>query len=90
MCEKSCRVKLEEEVLEKYKVELSKRGAYRGRGEPSVEDGPESQKKPASKMWRRLLGKSLFVVQGVRFATKARHAGEPDGEGGDEAAAKDE
>ena len=26
---------IEEEVLEKYKVEVSKRGAYKGRGEPS-------------------------------------------------------
>ena len=28
-------VKIEEEVLEKYKVEVSNRGAYKGKGEPS-------------------------------------------------------
>ena len=33
-CGRSCR-KIEEEVLEKCKVEVSKRGAYKGRGEPS-------------------------------------------------------
>ena len=83
--------KMVEDVLEKYKAVVSKRGAYKGRGEPSEWKMVQRVTKiPASKMVRRLLGKSLFVVQGVRFATKARHAGEPDGEGGDEAAAKDE
>ena len=49
----------------------------------------ESQKYPRRKReedrWSRLL--PWFRV---RFATKARHAGEQDGKGGDEAAAKDE
>ena len=30
------------------------------------------------------------MVQGIRVAAEARHAGEPDGKGGDEAVAKDE
>ena len=30
------------------------------------------------------------MFQGMRSAAKARHAGDPDGKGGDEAAAKDE
>ena len=33
---------------------------------------------------------NFCVVQGIRFGAKARHAGESDGRGGDEAAAKDE
>ena len=67
--------KLEEDVLEKYKVEVSKGGTYKGRGSAvGVEDCPESQKSA----WDY----DLQRRQGI--------AGEPDGKGRDEAAAKDE
>ena len=62
----------------------------RKRSAVGVEDGPESQDISASKVERRLLGENFCVVKGIRFPAKARHAGEPDGKGGDEAAAKDE
>ena len=35
-------------------------------------------------------GRESSRASGIRFAAKARHAGEADGKGGDEAAAKDE
>ena len=80
---------IEEGVLEKYKVDVRKGETCKGRGEPS-EDGPESEDISTSKMEWRLLGENLLEVQGKPFAAKARHAGEPNGKGGDEAAAKDE
>ena len=55
-----------------------------------MEDGSKSQNISTSKVGRRLLGENLFVSHRIRFAAKARHAGEPDGKGGYEAAAKDE
>ena len=47
-------------MLEKYKVEVRKRGAYKGKGEPS--DGPESKEISTSKLEWALLGENLLVV----------------------------
>ena len=62
----------------------------RKRSAVGVEDGSESQGIPATKMERRLLAENFCEGEGTRCAAKARNAGEQDGRGGYEAAAKGE
>ena len=58
--------KNEVEVLDKYKVEESKREAFKGRGAPLEWRRVRGSKKYRIKEWRRrLLGKSLLFVQRV-------------------------
>ena len=68
--------KIEDEVLEKYQVEVSNTRAHKGRGELSE--------------WRMVQRvEKINPEHGVKKRRK-RHAGEPNRKGGDEAAAKDE
>ena len=66
--------KMEEEVLDKYKVEDSKREAYRGRGTAGMEACTKKQKIQDTKVERRLLGKNLRLVQRIQLAASAKHA----------------
>ena len=79
-------------MLEKYKVDVSKRGACkRKRRAVGVEDGPDSQEEiSTSKSEETTARRQSYRGQGTRFAGKARHAGELYGKGGDDAAATDE
>ena len=75
-------------MLEKDKVEVSKRGAYKRRGEPSESRVVKTYqpRKCGEDCWAR----SFPWFREHDFAVKARHAGEPNSKGGCEAAAKDE
>ena len=81
--------KIEEEVLGKYKVEVSKRGAHKGRGQPLEKRMVQQVKTCQLGKWVKTAGRE-FLRWGIRFAARTRNAREPDGRGGDEAAAKDE
>ena len=54
-------------MLEKYKVEAIKRGAYKGRGEPlKVENGSKSQNIATSQSGVKIAGReSSYVSQGI-------------------------
>ena len=60
-CGKKLAEKIEEEVLDKYKVEDNKRGAYRGRG--SVLEWRRVRRSRKYRR-RRLFGKNFRLVQG--------------------------
>ena len=76
-----------DEVLEKYTLKVSKRGAFSRRGDPSVWRMVQRVQKYQP---RKLLGVNLLMVQGIRSAAKERRAGKSNWKGGDEAAATDE
>ena len=74
-CWKKLAEKMEEEVLDKYKVDDSERQAYRGRG--SVLEWRRARKKKElqhTKVERRLLGNNFRVVQGFQPAASEKHA----------------
>ena len=82
--------KMEAEVLDKRKVEESKkRGFYRQRLPAGVEAGAQTQDIQNKKVVRKLMGKNLRPVQRVQLAAAAKQAGGC-GERRDEAAAKNE
>ena len=56
------RGKLQEEHLEKYKVEEAKKDAYKGRGEP-LEWRIVKKEVSTSKVGRRLLGQNFLLIQ---------------------------
>ena len=83
--------KMEEEVVDKYKVEDSKkRGLQRQRRPAGLEGGAQKQEIQKKKVERRLLGKNLRLVQRAQLAAAAKQAGGVGGRRRDEAAAKDE
>ena len=89
-CGKHCR-KMKEEVLVKYKVEVSNRGAYKGRGEPSEWRMVQRVNKYQPWKWVKTVRRqSTSRFQGMRFAAKERHAGKLIWKEWDEAPAKDE
>ena len=62
-CWKNLAERMEEEVLNKYKVEESKKKAFRGRGAPlGMEKGAQKQEIQNMKVRRRLLGKNFLFV----------------------------
>ena len=61
-CWKNVAERMEEEVLDKYKVEESKREAFRGRGAVGMEEGAQKQEIQNKKVVRRLLGKNFLLV----------------------------
>ena len=67
-CWKKVAERMEEEVLDNYKVEDSRRDAYRGRG--SVLDWRRVRR---SKKKYRIRGKNLRLVQGTPLAASAKH-----------------
>ena len=68
-CWKKSAVKMEEEVVDKYKVEKSKkRGLQRQRRSVGMEACTRKQKVQGTKVERRLLGKNLHLVQRVQPA----------------------
>ena len=88
-CWKNLAERIEEEVLDKYKVEESKREAFKGRGAPLEWRRVRGSKKYRIKEWRRrLLGKSLLFVQREKSTAFAKQAGGVGGRRRDEAAAK--
>ena len=73
-CWKRLAEKMEEEVLDKYKVEDSKREAYRGRFSFfGIVACTKKQEVQDTKVERRLLGKNLRLVQRVQPGASARH-----------------
>ena len=89
-CWRSLAERMEVEVLDKYKVEDSKREAFKGRSaQLEWRRDAQKQERQNKKVERRLLGQNLRLVQRMQLATTARQAG---GVGGrrrrDESAAK--
>ena len=69
--------KIEEDVLEKYQVEVSKRGAYKGRGEPSewrmVQRAKKYQpRKWSEDCWARIFSYDLQRKQGMQEGQTAK------------------
>ena len=88
-CWKNLAERMEEEVLDKYKVKDSEREACKGRGRPAgVEAWAQKQEIQNKKVVRRLLGKYLRLVLRVQLAASAKQAGGVNGRRRDEAAAK--
>ena len=75
--------RMEEEVLDKYKVEKSERGALQGGGNTL------ERERLNLKVERRLLGKNFLFVWRIQLAAFAKQTGGVNRRGGDEAAAKD-
>ena len=74
-CWKKLSEKMEEEVLDKYKVEDSKREVFRGRGAFfGMEARSKKQEVQDTKVGRRFLGKNLCFVERVQPAASAKHA----------------
>ena len=73
-CWKKLADRMEEEVLDKYKVEDSIREACRGRLSAGMEACTKKQKIQDTKGGRRLLGKNLRLVQRKQPAASAKHA----------------
>ena len=72
-CWKRLAEKMEEDVLDKSKVEDSKRGAYRSRGLLFWNEAcTKKHQVRNTKMRRRLLGKNLRLVQGTKHATSEK------------------
>ena len=73
-CWKELAEKIEEEVLDKYRVE-DRRGAYRGRGSSLEWWRVRKSRKYSIRKWvRRWLGKNLRFVQKIQPAASAKHA----------------
>ena len=83
LCWKNLAQRMEEEVLDKYKVEESKKGAFKGRSNP-MEKSAQKQEIRNKKVKRGLLGETFLLVQ-----ASAKQAGGANRRGGDEVAAKD-
>ena len=67
--------RMEEEVLDKYKVEDSNREAYRGKGNPLEWRLVRRSKKDRIKKWREDCWARIFaLVQRVQRAASAKHA----------------
>ena len=82
--------KIEEEVLEKYQVEVNTRGAIQRKRLTSEWRMVQGVKTDQLRKWFEVcFGESLLAVQGIRSAAQAKFAGEPNGIGRGEAAAKD-
>ena len=64
--------KMVEDVLEKYKAVVSKRGAYKGRGEPSVEDDPESHKNTSLENGAKIAGQESFRGSGSTICNESK------------------
>ena len=84
------RRKMEAEVLDRYKIEDSKRDAFKGGGSVGMEDGTQKRETLNQKMERRLLGKNLCFVQRVQLAATAEQAGGAGGSRRDVAATENE
>ena len=80
--------KIEGEVLNKYKVEDSKREAFKGRGAPLEWRRVRRCKKYRIKSGEKISGQELRFVQRVQLAAAAKQAGGVSGRRRDEAAAK--
>ena len=90
LCWKNLAERMEEEVLDKYKVEESKRGSFKGRGDPlELRKVSKNKRYKIRKVERRLLGNNFLLVQRIQFAVFAKQAEGVNKRGGDEAAAKD-
>ena len=88
-CWRSLAERMEVEVLDKYKVEDSKREAFKGRSaQLEWRRGAQKQERQNKKVERRLLGQNLRLVQRTQLAATARQAGGVGGRRGrDESAA---
>ena len=76
LCWKKLAERMEEEVLDKYKVEESKEEAFRGGGAPfGMEDGTRKHEIQNMEVERRLLGKKFLVVWRIQLAASAKQAG---------------
>ena len=89
-CWKKLVERMEEEVLE-YKVEESKRGAFKGRGNTLEWRTVRKNKRYKIRKWREDCWARIFLfVQRIQHAASAKQAGGVNRRGGDEAAAKDD
>ena len=81
--------RMEEEVLDKYKVEESKREAFRGRG-PSLEwRRVRKNKEYRKRLWEEdCWARNFLFVERVQFAASTKQAGGDNGRRRDEAVSK--
>ena len=86
-CWKNLADRMEEEGLNKYKVEDSKKRGFQ-RCSSGKEKGAQKQEIQSKKVVRRLLGKKFLFVWRIQLAPSAEQAGGVNGRGRDEAAAK--
>ena len=84
LCWKKLAERMEEEVLDKYKVEESKRGPFKGRGNPLEWRRVRRNKRYKIRKWRDDCWARFFSL-----FRSAKQAGGAIKRGGDEAAAKD-
>ena len=80
--------RIEEEVLDKYKVEESHLEAFRGRGAPLEWRKVRKARNFEKESGRRLLCKIFLLVGRIQPAASAKQTGRVVGRGRDEAAAK--
>ena len=81
--------RMEEEVLDKYKVEESKKGAFKGRGDPRNGKEAAEARNIILESGEKTAGQEFFLVERIQFTAFAKQAGGASRRGGDEAAAKD-
>ena len=63
LCWKNLVKRMEEEVLDKYKVEESKREAFRGRGAPSEWRRVRKNKKYSIKKWEKIQQQRMVIMK---------------------------
>ena len=85
LCWKKVAERMEEEVLDKYRVEGSKKGPTK----EGMEKSAKKQETQNKEVERRLLGETFLLVQRIQFAATAKQARGANRRGGYEAAAKD-
>ena len=78
---------MEEEVLDKYIVEESKRDTFRGRGTTFEWRRVRKNKRHKIRKWREDCWTRIFFVLRIQFAASAKQAGGVNGRRRDEAAA---
>ena len=81
-CWKNLTERMEEEFLNQFKVEESKKRLSEvERCSPGMEKGAQKQEIQNKKVERRLLGKNLLFVLRIQLAASVKHAGGANGRG---------
>ena len=90
LCWKTLAERMEEDVLDKYKVEKSERGTFKGRGTPLEWRRVRRNKRYKIRKWREDCWARIFsLLREIQLAAFAKQTGGVNRRGGDEAAAKD-
>ena len=89
-CWKNLAERIQEEVLDKHKVEESKREVFRGGGALLEWRRVRKNKKYRRRKWEKTAGQEFFFVLRLQLAASAKQAGGVNGRRRDEAAAKND